>query len=81
MGENTLSIFIIHTIIIYFLRILIDEKILIIPARYEIIFSIIGFIIVMILSSNKYVAEFFNVITNTNKKIIDKILVKKEIKN
>ena len=81
LGENTLSIFIIHTIIIYFLRILIDEKILIIPARYEIIFSIIGFIIVMILSSNKYVAEFFYVITNTNKKIIDKILVKKEIKN
>ena len=60
MGENSLCIFILHTAIVKILRIMISEKIINIPAEYELYYLIIMIILTLLISSNKYVTGLFN---------------------
>ena len=69
VGENSLSIYILHTVILQIIRNLRNDRILNIPLEYDLYFIIITFILVMVITSNKYVTSLFNKYSNFIKKI------------
>lgn len=73
VGENSLSIYILHTVILQIIRNLRNDRILNIPLEYDLYFIIITFILVMVITSNKYVTSLFNKYSNFIKKISEKI--------
>ena len=73
VGENSLSIYILHTVILQIIRNLRNDRILNIPLEYDLYFIIITFILVMVITSNKYVTSIFNKYSNFIKKISEKI--------
>ena len=73
VGENSLSIYILHTVILQIVRNLRNDRILNIHLEYDLYFIIITFILVMVITSNKYVTSLFNKYSNFIKKISEKI--------
>ena len=78
VGENSLSIYILHTVILQIIRNLRNDRILNIPLEYDLYFIIITFILVMVITSNKYVTGLFNkyaaLIKNVSEKINNKLI-------
>lgn len=73
MGENTLAIFILHTFVLQAIRTLIKSKVFTVPREYEIPYVIILFVFTLLLTSNKYVVNVFNKISDFIKNISEKI--------
>lgn len=82
MGENSLCIFILHTLVLQIARELIKSKIINIPMEYEAYYVVFMTIFVLIVTSNKYVTGVFNKYSNFIKKISEKMTCreKKDIK-
>ena len=82
VGENSLCIYILHTVILQIIRDLRHNRILNIPLEYDLYFIIITCILVIAITSNKYVTNLFNkystLIKNVSEKIDNKLVSNKE---
>lgn len=82
VGENSLCIYILHTVILQIIRDLRHNRILNIPLEYDLYFIIITCILVIAITSNKYVTGLFNkystLIKNVSEKIDNKLVSNKE---